>query len=235
MSQCYIHANLVKIHPPVHEISCKQESVTLMLTPSLTPKQQDPHQKQYVPLPFSGRHNYYALTLCLECKDVLLKQMTSNWSRWHPLLGLPYATLSSWQQLQVAFLNHWFFLAWAYSIPLVCHLSVVVHTFKLEYLWSQLANLDQILCVASLGWGKCCIRFCGRLDQNSGFHGNRKPQLTYNGEKRCCCLFPVLFGPIFLIFVDNKDMHKILDEFEFWPDRTTDSGVSCLWVLNNFT
>ena len=28
MSQCYIHANLVKIHPPVHEISCKQKSVT---------------------------------------------------------------------------------------------------------------------------------------------------------------------------------------------------------------
>ena len=26
MSQCYSHANLVKIHPPVHEISCKQES-----------------------------------------------------------------------------------------------------------------------------------------------------------------------------------------------------------------
>ena len=27
-------------------------------------------------------------------------------------------------------------------------------TFELEYLWSQLANLDQILCVASLGGGK---------------------------------------------------------------------------------
>ena len=25
--------------------------------------------------------------------------------------------------------------------------------------------------------------FWGRLDQNSGFHGNRKPPLTYNGEK----------------------------------------------------
>ena len=61
-------------------------------------------------------------------------------------------------------------------------LSVVVHTFKLEYLWSQLANLDQILCVALLGWGKGCIRFWGRLDQNSGFYGNRKPPLTYNGE-----------------------------------------------------
>ena len=35
MSQCYIHANLIKIHPPVHELSCKQESV--MLTPALTP------------------------------------------------------------------------------------------------------------------------------------------------------------------------------------------------------
>ena len=54
--------------------------------------------------------------------------------------------------------------------------------FELEYLWSHLANLDQILCVASLGSGKGCIRFWGRLDQNSGIHGNRKPPLTYNGE-----------------------------------------------------
>ena len=56
------------------------------------------------------------------------------------------------------------------------------YTFELEYLWSQLANLDQILCVASLGVRKGCIMFWGRLDQNSGVHGNRKPPLTYNGE-----------------------------------------------------
>ena len=56
------------------------------------------------------------------------------------------------------------------------------YTFELEYLWGQLANLDQILFVASLGWEKGCIRLWGRLDQNSGFHGNRKPPLTYNGE-----------------------------------------------------
>ena len=37
------------------------------------------------------------------------------------------------------------------------------YTFELKYLWSQLANLDQILCVASLGVGKGCIRFWGRL------------------------------------------------------------------------
>ena len=93
--------------------------------------------------------------------------------------------------LEPKFLAHlsWRLTRWAYSIPMVRRLSVfrrlssvVVHTFKLEYLWSQLANLDQILCVAILGWGKGCIRFWGRLDQNSGFHGNRKPLLTYNGE-----------------------------------------------------
>ena len=74
---------------------------------------------------------------------------------------------------------------WAYSKPMVRRPSVVrsrpsvvrrrpsvVHTFK----------LDQVLCVASLGWGKGYIRFWDRLNQNAGFHGNRKPPLTYNGE-----------------------------------------------------
>ena len=56
------------------------------------------------------------------------------------------------------------------------------HTFELEYLWGQLANIDQSLCVTSLGMGKGCIMFWGRLDKNSGAHGNRKPPLTYNGE-----------------------------------------------------
>ena len=58
---------------------------------------------------------------------------------------------------------------------------------EISHIWTwislkPLANLDQILCVASLGWGKGCMRFWGRLDQNSGFHGNRKPPLSYNGE-----------------------------------------------------
>ena len=62
--------------------------------------------------------------------------------------------------------------AWSSSIsgrirPLILELLALewrkFHTFELEYLWSQLANLDQILCVASLGLGKGCIRFWGRL------------------------------------------------------------------------
>ena len=46
----------------------------------------------------------------------------------------------------------------------------------------QMASLDQILCVASLGVGKGCLMFWGRLDRNAGVHGNRKPPLTYNEE-----------------------------------------------------
>ena len=53
------------------------------------------------------------------------------------------------------------------------------YTFEIEYLWGPSANLDQILCVASLGVWKGCIMFWGRLDQNSGVHGNRKPPLTH--------------------------------------------------------
>ena len=50
----------------------------------------------------------------------------------------------------------------------------IVHNFKHEYLCNQRADRNQILSEASLGWGKGCIRFWARLDQNSGFHGNRK-------------------------------------------------------------
>ena len=58
ISQCYIHANLVKIHPLIHEISCKQESVTPMRTlmPTLTLMPTGSAPKQYVPLPFGGGH-----------------------------------------------------------------------------------------------------------------------------------------------------------------------------------
>ena len=29
------------------------------------------------------------------------------------------------------------------------------------------------------------------------------------------------------MFADNEDMRESLDEFEFWPDPTTDYGVGC--------
>ena len=39
--------------------------------------------------------------------------------------------------------------------------------------------------------------------------------------------FSVAIDPILFKLIGNNDMHNILDEFEFRPDRTTDYGVSC--------
>ena len=35
------------------------------------------------------------------------------------------------------------------------------------------------------------------------------------------------FEQILFILAGNDDMHESLDEFEIWPDSTTDYGVSC--------
>ena len=133
--------------------------------------------------------------------------------------------------------THWRLTRWAYSVPMVRR-SSVAHTFKLEYLRSQLANLDKILGVASLVVGKGCMTFWGRWDQNSGFHGNRKPPLTYNGDNGVATFSRLLLIRsrllLILILAGNEDMHKISDKFEFQPDQTTDYWVSCPWASKKF-
>ena len=54
--------------------------------------------------------------------------------------------------------------------------------------------------IASIGlyWGKCC-------EQASAF----------------------IFDWVFFILADYEDNHNISDKFEFGPDSTKDSGVSC--------
>ena len=37
---------------------------------------------------------------------------------------------------------------------------------------------------------------------------------------------------IFIKLADNQDRHKILDEFELWPDRISHFGVTCLLRVN---
>ena len=39
--------------------------------------------------------------------------------------------------------------------------------------------------------------------------------------------FSVAIDPILFKLAGNEDIHNILDVFEFWPDLTTDYGVSC--------
>ena len=36
-----------------------------------------------------------------------------------------------------------------------------------------------------------------------------------------------VFDRILFILADNDGIHESLDEFEIWPDSTTDYGVSC--------
>ena len=46
-------------------------------------------------------------------------------------------------------------------------------------------------------------------------------------KNRCHHVISVDIDPIFFKLAGNKDMHNIMNEFEFRPDRTTHYGVSC--------
>ena len=50
-------------------------------------------------------------------------------------------------------------------------------------------------------------------------------------KHRCHHVISVDIDPILFKLADNKDMHNIMNEFEFRPDRTTDYGVSCPYRL----
>ena len=53
-------------------------------------------------------------------------------------------------------------------------------------------------------------------------------------KNRCHHVISVDIDPIFFKLVGNKDMHNIMNEFEFRPDRTTDYGVSCPWASKKY-
>ena len=53
-------------------------------------------------------------------------------------------------------------------------------------------------------------------------------------KNRCHHVIFVDTGPIFFKIAGNKDMHNIMNEFEFRPDRTTDYGVSCPWASKKY-
>ena len=53
-------------------------------------------------------------------------------------------------------------------------------------------------------------------------------------KNRCHHIISVDIDPIFFKLAGNKDMHNIMNEFEFRPDRTTDYGVSCPWASKKY-
>ena len=133
--------------------------------------------------------------------------------------------------------------AWLSSIlggirPLILELLALewrkFHTFELEYLWIQLASLDQILCVASLGWEKGCLMFWGRLDQKSGVHGNRKPPLTYNGENGVSTFSRLLFIRSFLYLQVTRTCIKSRMSSNFGQIGPLTTELAALESLKNF-
>ena len=133
--------------------------------------------------------------------------------------------------------------AWLSSIlggirPLILELLALewrkFHTFELEYLWIQLASLDQILCVSSLGWEKGCLMFWGRLDQNSGVHGNRKPPLTYNGENGVSTFSRLLFIRSFLYLQVTRTCIKSRMSSNFGQIGPLTTELAALESLKNF-
>ena len=109
------------------------------------------------------------------------------------------------------------------------------YTFELEYLWGQSANLDQILCVASVAVGKGCILFWGRLDQNSGVHGNRKPPLTYNGENGVSTFSQLLLIRSFLYLQITRTCIKSRTSLNFGQiGPLTMEQLAALEGLKNF-
>ena len=46
-------------------------------------------------------------------------------------------------------------------------------------------------------------------------------------KNQCCHFFSVAIDKIHFKFVGNEDIHNTSDEFEFWPDQTTDYRVNC--------
>ena len=53
-------------------------------------------------------------------------------------------------------------------------------------------------------------------------------------KNRCYHVISVDIDPIFFKLAGNKDMHNIMNEFEFRRDRTTDYGVSCPWASKKY-
>ena len=70
---------------------------------------------------------------------------------------------------------------------------------------------------------KVCIRFWGRLDKYSGFHGNRKPPLNYSGENDVCT-----FSRLFLIAEKTTFDLGILDSGE----RSLPFGL-LVWITHD--
>ena len=76
--------------------------------------------------------------------------------------------------------------------------------------------------------------FRGRLDQNSGVHGNRKPPLTSNGENECRHLFSVVLIRSFLYLQVTRTCIKSRMSLNFGQIGPLTTELAALERLKNF-
>ena len=103
--------------------------------------------------------------------------------------------------------------------------------------WISLRPVGQSwsnLCVASLGVGKGCIMFWGRLDHNSGVHGNRKPPWTYNGENAVSTFSQLLLTQSFLYLQVTRTCIKSRTSSNFGQIGPLTTELAALEHLKNF-
>ena len=110
---------------------------------------------------------------------------------------------------------------------------------KISHFWTWISlkpvgqSWSNFMC-SIIGVGERLHKVLGQIGSKLWFPWQQKVPIDLQWGKWCLHLFSVIFYPILFILAGNEDMHKISDEIEFWPDRTTDYGVSCPWGLKNF-
>ena len=72
------------------------------------------------------------------------------------------------------------------------------------------------------------------LNQNSGFHGNRKPPLTYNGENDVCTFFRLFLIRSFLYLQVTRTCIKSRTSSNFGGIRPLTTELAALEHLKNF-
>ena len=107
------------------------------------------------------------------------------------------------------------------------------HTFERIPLKPVNLSWSNFMC-SIIGVGERLHKVLGQIGSKLWFPWQQKAPVDLKWGKWCLHLFLVVFDPVLLILAGNEDMHKILDEFEFQSDRTTDYGVSCPWVSKKF-
>ena len=108
------------------------------------------------------------------------------------------------------------------------------HTFELEYLWSQLASLDQILCVASLGWGERLLKALGQIGSKLWFPWQQKAPLTNNGKNDVSTFSRLFLIRSFLYLQVTRTCIKSRTSLNFSQIKPLTTKLAALERLRNF-